>query len=150
MELSQTVIDAIRQVCGAEDIRDKDLLREDLGMDSLGMVTLLVLLEDAFNVEFDESDMDPFDIQTVEDVFELVQRYADEGEDKGNNEQVDKSVGSDYRRALDSEMGVPDRAEISDTDTPESVGGKQYSCSNMDEGSDIFSVSDESAVNNCE
>lgn len=81
MELRQTVIDAIRQICGAEDIRDKSLLKEDLGIDSLGMVTLLVLLEDAFSIEFDESDMDPFDIQTVEDVFELVQKYAADGAD---------------------------------------------------------------------
>lgn len=102
MELRQTVIDAIRQICGAEDIRDKSLLKEDLGIDSLGMVTLLVLLEDAFSIEFDESDMDPFDIQTVEDVFELVQKYAADGADDEELEPGDIACesSSDYDSAF--------------------------------------------------
>ena len=76
MEIRKTAEEVIRQICGAEDICGQSLLKEDLGMDSLGMVTMLVLLEDAFGIEFDESDMDPFEIETVEDVFALVEKYA--------------------------------------------------------------------------
>ena len=55
----------------------------DLGLDSLQMVTLLILIEDAFEIELAEADMDPFSLITVEDVISLVQNYltAMEGEE---------------------------------------------------------------------
>lgn len=119
MELRQTVIDAIRQICGAEDIRDKSLLKEDLGIDSLGMVTLLVLLEDAFSIEFDESDMDPFDIQTVEDVFTLMQKYVDD-DYESETEPENITCKSD----CDSESQAGGSVDPRDSDAPQVCGAE--------------------------
>ena len=63
------------QLCGMSDIQSKDLLREDLGLDSLMLVTLMVLLEDEFHIEFLAADLDPFTLIMVQDVEELVNRY---------------------------------------------------------------------------
>ena len=48
----------------------------DLGLDSLKMVMLLVMIEDSFEIELDESDMNPFALITVEDVIDLVAKYT--------------------------------------------------------------------------
>lgn len=50
-------------------------LGTDLGLDSLKMVTLLIMIEEAFRITLDESDMNPFDLNTVKDVVELVEKY---------------------------------------------------------------------------
>ena len=64
------------QMCGAVEIKPDDLLREDLGFDSLMLVTLMVLLEDEFQIVFMAADLDPFALTTVQDVEELIQRYV--------------------------------------------------------------------------
>lgn len=58
------------------DIKPELKLKEDLGLDSLNMVELIVELEDVFNIEFDESDLDPTKFLTVSDVYELVEKYV--------------------------------------------------------------------------
>lgn len=58
-------------------IQDSNLLLvEDLGMDSLRMVMLLVTIEDTFEIELDESDMNPFSLITVQNVVNLVMKYV--------------------------------------------------------------------------
>ena len=53
----------------------------DLALDSLRMVMLLVTLEDTFEIELDESDMNPFALVTVQDVVELAEKYVSAKED---------------------------------------------------------------------
>ena len=55
-----------------------DELTTDLGLDSLGMISLLVALEDTFHIELDESDMDPLALQTVADIVQLIEKYMEE------------------------------------------------------------------------
>lgn len=50
-------------------------LQSDLGLDSLQMVTLLVMLEESFQITLDESDMNPFDLINVWQVINLVKKY---------------------------------------------------------------------------
>ena len=52
-------------------------LNEDLGLDSLNMVELMVELEERFNIEIDESDLDPAALQTVEQVYALAAKYVE-------------------------------------------------------------------------
>ena len=52
------------------------MLTGDLALDSLRMVMLLVTLEDTFEIELDESDMNPFSLITVQDVIDLVVKYV--------------------------------------------------------------------------
>lgn len=53
-------------------------LLEDLGLDSLSMVELIVSLEDEFDIEIDESDLDPSMLQTVAQIYNLIHTYREE------------------------------------------------------------------------
>jgi len=69
------------ELSGIKEIKPEDNLKEDLALDSLSMVTLLLEIEEIFEIELDESDMNPFDLNTVEDAVKLVEKYrADENE----------------------------------------------------------------------
>ena len=46
-----------------------------IGIDSLKMVELIVALEDGLGITFDDSDLDPSQLQTVRSVVELVGKY---------------------------------------------------------------------------
>lgn len=61
-----------------EEIHATDSLSDDLGFDSLRIVELIVALEDAFQIEIDESDLDPESIVTVADLYNLMGKYAEE------------------------------------------------------------------------
>ena len=54
------------------------LLKNVLGLDSLSTVELIVSIEDTFCIQFDESDLDPQRIQTVDDIYQLIARYVKE------------------------------------------------------------------------
>lgn len=74
------VIEILEDLC-AEKITDTSLhLISDLAMDSLRMVMLLVMIEDVFEIELNESDMNPFDLVTVQDTINLVAKYKIESE----------------------------------------------------------------------
>lgn len=53
-------------------------LNEDLGFDSLSLVELIVDLEDRFDIEIDESDLDPGQLKTVGQIYSLVDKYLEE------------------------------------------------------------------------
>ena len=74
------VIEMLEDIC-MENVTDTSAqLLGDLSMDSLRMVMLLVMIEDIFEIELDESDMNPFVLITVQDVIELVAKYKIERE----------------------------------------------------------------------
>ena len=52
-------------------------LSEDLGFDSLSLVELIVDLEDRFDIEIDESDLDPSQLKTVAQIYSLVDKYLE-------------------------------------------------------------------------
>lgn len=78
MDIENKVFDLLKELSGNETIKLSDTLKNEIALDSLGMVTLLVEIEDVFQIELDESDMNPFELITVSDVVELVKRYLDE------------------------------------------------------------------------
>ena len=61
---------------GAENITPAAALRDDLGLDSLQMVNLLITLEEVFQIELEETDIDPTSLRTVEDVISLTKKYT--------------------------------------------------------------------------
>ena len=65
----------LTDLCGSEVIDTSQSLIGDLSFDSLRMVTLLIMLEDTFGFELDQSDMNPFLLITVNDVLNLVKQY---------------------------------------------------------------------------
>lgn len=78
MDIENKVFDLLKELSGNETIKLSDTLKNEIALDSLGMVTLLVEIEDVFQIELDESDMNPFELITVFDVVELIKRYLDE------------------------------------------------------------------------
>lgn len=61
---------------GAENITIAAELRDDLGLDSLQMVNLLIALEEVFQIELEETDIDPSSLRTVKDVISLTKKYT--------------------------------------------------------------------------
>ena len=67
---------------GVESITPKSELRDGLGLDSLQMVNLLIALEEIFDIELEETDIDPASLLTVEDVISLAKKYTQANEEK--------------------------------------------------------------------
>lgn len=82
METKEKVIEIIKELSGLENISLDSNLQSDIKLDSLVMVTLLLQIEDEFQIELDESDMNPFDLETVESVVELVKKYIGDADEK--------------------------------------------------------------------
>ena len=59
-----------------DEINKEQLLKNDLGLDSLSMVELMLALEEAFDIEFEMDDLDPAKLKTVADVYVLIEKYA--------------------------------------------------------------------------
>lgn len=76
MNIEKKVHKILHDMSSKEHFDNKDKL-QDLGLDSLDMVTLLLEVEDTFGIVLDESDMNPYDLQTVEDIIHLVEKYDD-------------------------------------------------------------------------
>ena len=70
------VINIIEDLCNKKVEDTSQTLIEDLAFDSLRMVMLLIMLEDSFEIELDESDMNPFLLKTVDDVVVLINKYV--------------------------------------------------------------------------
>ena len=88
MEFFEKVCVILSELSGIETICLEHELQSDLGLDSLQMVTLLMMLEENFRITLDESDMNPFDLANVWQVVDLVEQYAG-GENNEENEKED-------------------------------------------------------------
>lgn len=82
MEIFHKVTSMLSELSGVGAICLEHELQNDLGLDSLQMVTLLMMLEENFQIVLDESDMNPFDLINVRHVVNLVEKYAG-GESNG-------------------------------------------------------------------
>ena len=81
MNIETKVKEILCELSGEETIENTDHLQGDLALDSLMMVTMLVEIEETFEIELDEADMNPFDLGTVQNVIDMVSKYCgDENE----------------------------------------------------------------------
>jgi len=76
MKLNDVIVEVLKKCSGVEEIMPENHLQNDLALDSLTMVTLLLEIEEALGITLDESDMNPFELATVQDVFDLAKKYA--------------------------------------------------------------------------
>ena len=76
MNTQEKVMELLEDLSGVSNITPEASLQVDLGLDSLAMVTLLVMLEETFSIELKEADMNPFDLKTAADVVALAERYT--------------------------------------------------------------------------
>ena len=85
IDIGQKVFEIIEDLCLTPVHDDNQTLLKDLSFDSLRMVMLLVTLEDSFEIELDESDMNPFALITVRDVVDLVIKYISPQEEESTH-----------------------------------------------------------------
>lgn len=76
--MKEKVNEILKEKSFCDEITSELKLREDLGLDSLNMVELMVELEDKFNIEIEEGDLDPAALQTVSRIYDLVEKYTEE------------------------------------------------------------------------
>ena len=84
MEIFNKVKNILSELTTSSSIETKNELQNDLGLDSIRLVTLLVMIEETFDIILDESDMNPFDLIKVNDVINLVEKYTG----RNNNENI--------------------------------------------------------------
>ncbi len=75
MDPFERVVKILETCSGSDQISRESSLEEDLAIDSLGMVMLLVALEEEFGIELDASDLDPFALHSAGDIVDLAERY---------------------------------------------------------------------------
>jgi len=76
MEIFDKVCVVLSELSGMETICLEQELQSDLGLDSLQMVTLLMMLEENFTITLDEADMNPYDLINVWHVVNLVENFV--------------------------------------------------------------------------
>ena len=87
MDIFDKVKDLLIELCGVKDISLEHDLKSDLGLDSLQMVMLLMLLEEAFEIMLNETDMNPFELIYVTDIVTLVEKYLDGNHNDASQEE---------------------------------------------------------------
>lgn len=74
MNIFDGIKEVIEEINGCNDIGLESDLKVDLGLDSLSLVSVIVELENKFNIAFDDSDLDPGVILKVQDLVSLVEK----------------------------------------------------------------------------
>ena len=75
MEIFDRITIILSELSDMNNISLEHQLQGDLALDSIQMVTLLIMIEDCFVIFLDETDMNPFELNTVYDVVKLVEKY---------------------------------------------------------------------------
>ena len=57
-----------------DEIHESQKLKTDLGLDSLSLANLMIALEEAFEIEFSMEDLDPANLNTVADVYRIMEK----------------------------------------------------------------------------
>ena len=71
--IKEKIIKAAKETIGA-DLDENESLIES-GVDSLALVSLIVSIEYAFDVEFSDDDLQPENLQTLSSLIELTERH---------------------------------------------------------------------------
>lgn len=80
MNTEKKVKAILSELSGEKTVSEDTILQGDLALDSLSMVMLLVEIEEAFKIQLNESDMNPFDLITAQSVIDMVRRYCGDDE----------------------------------------------------------------------
>lgn len=75
MNIEEKIKGILCELSGLDSIETTAHLQEDIALDSLMMVTMLVEIEEAFDIQLDEADMNPFEFTTVQSVIDMVKKY---------------------------------------------------------------------------
>lgn len=72
-DIKAKIIKAAKETIGA-DLDENESLIES-GVDSLALVSFIVSIEYAFDVEFSDDDLQPENLQTLSSLIELTEKY---------------------------------------------------------------------------
>lgn len=81
MEIRKKIVKIVKEISGAKKVSLDSLLKKDLAIDSLGMVNIILSIEEELGIELDEADLDPSFLNKVSDIIELVKKYTEEEEE---------------------------------------------------------------------
>lgn len=70
----QIIINTIKEVIETENVEDSMNLF-DYGLDSLGVLKLVTLLEDRLGIEIDDEDLTVENMSSVESIIDMVKKY---------------------------------------------------------------------------
>lgn len=84
MQAHEKISGILSELTGIDSINTKDSLQEDLGLNSIQMVTLLIMIEDTFGIFLNEEDMNPYDLVYVYQVIDMVKKYIKGDENEEN------------------------------------------------------------------
>lgn len=84
MKVREKISEILSELTGIDTINTDDALQEDLGLNSIQMVTLLIMIEENFGIFLDESDMNPYDLIYVYQVVDVVEKYIKGDSDEEN------------------------------------------------------------------
>ena len=84
--IKDKVMEMLEDLCNEKITDTATQLQSDLHMNSLQLVMMVVMIEEVFNIELDESDMNPFALINVQDIIKLVEKYKLKSEVKENSE----------------------------------------------------------------
>lgn len=84
MFVEEKVKSILSELSNEEIIENDSSLQDDLMLDSLAMVMLLINIEEAFNIELDESDMNPLELIVVQDLIDMINKYLVKKNEKNN------------------------------------------------------------------
>ena len=75
LDIKTKLIKCIKDTCVYdEDIKEIDNLKNDLGYDSLEIVSLIFEIEEVFDITFDSSDLTFENMETVKDLINLIKK----------------------------------------------------------------------------
>ena len=72
-DIKAKIIKAAKETIGAVLDENESLIES--GVDSLALVSLIVSIEYAFDVEFSDDDLQPENLQTLSSLIELTEKY---------------------------------------------------------------------------
>lgn len=84
MKVREKISEILSELTGIDSVNTKDSLQEDLGLNSIQMVTLLIMIEDTFGIFLNEEDMNPYDLVYVYQVIDMVKKYIKGDENEEN------------------------------------------------------------------
>lgn len=75
MNKAEEIVRAVLCDMGVEYDSVFDRIKEDCGLDSLSLVSVIVGLEETLGKEFDDSDLEPAELITVGNIIKLTEKY---------------------------------------------------------------------------
>lgn len=75
-DIKSRIYELLQELTGTDVSISENMELQELSIDSLRMALLLIEIEKRFDIELDESDMNPLALKTVDDIIKLAGKYS--------------------------------------------------------------------------